>query len=130
MPLICRTVDEFAAGAGASAAQLSAIAIAVSEAVTNAVVQAYVGHDAGIVAIDAHICRGVLHVSVCDEGIGIRPSVDSPGIGLGLGLIASVSDSFTLDEMHPGARALDDVHHRLTDAGQCWSATAVGLPGR
>jgi anti-sigma regulatory factor (Ser/Thr protein kinase) len=105
VPLIRRSVSEFAAAAGASAAQLSAIAIAVSEAVTNAVVHAYVGHDAaGLVAIDAHIAGGVLHVSVCDEAIGMRPRLDSPGIGLGLGLIASVSDTFTLDETHPGVR--------------------------
>jgi len=107
VPLARRAVDEFACGCGASARQLAAIALAVSEAVSNAVVHAYVGHDApGIVAVEAQIDGSALHVTVRDEGIGMRPRTDSPGagLGLGLGLIASVSDRFELAEMQPGVR--------------------------
>jgi anti-sigma regulatory factor (Ser/Thr protein kinase) len=103
--VVRRAVGEFAAAGGASASQLAAIALAVSEAVTNAVVHAYVGRDApGGVEVQAQICGAMLQVSVCDEGVGMRPRLDSPGAGLGLNLIASVSDSFELADMHPGVR--------------------------
>ena len=46
----------------------------------------------------------MLRVTVCDEGIGMRPRLDSPGLGLGLSLIARVSDRFELTEMRPGVR--------------------------
>ena len=32
-------------------------------------------------------------IYVLDEGTGLAPRVDSPGLGLGLGLIAQVADS-------------------------------------
>jgi serine/threonine-protein kinase RsbW/stage II sporulation protein AB (anti-sigma F factor) len=35
-----------------------------------------------------HVC-----LYVRDEGTGLAPRVDSPGLGLGLGLIAQVADS-------------------------------------
>ena len=103
VPLARRAVDRFAGECGASARALSAIALAVSEAVSNAVVHAYVDHDQpGIVEVDAQLRDGMLQVSVCDEGVGMRPRTDSPGVGLGLGLIASVSDDFELAERKPG----------------------------
>ena len=38
--------------------------------------------------VDSHVC-----IYVLDEGTGLAPRVDSPGLGLGLGLIAQVADS-------------------------------------
>ena len=75
-------------------AVLSDIALAITEATTNVVLHAYRDHDApGDLVIEAE--AGDEHVSfiVRDEGSGLAPRVDSPGLGLGLGLIAQVADS-------------------------------------
>lgn len=105
VPEVRRAVGDFASGCGASARQRSAITLAVSEAVSNAVIHAYVGHhDPGDVTVQAHVSGRMLQVTVCDQGIGMRPRVDSPGAGLGLELIASVADSLELAEMSPGVR--------------------------
>ncbi|HEY6890659.1 MAG TPA: ATP-binding protein [Solirubrobacter sp.] len=75
-------------------AVLSDIALAITEATTNVVLHAYRDRELpGTVAIkaehyDDHVCLYVL-----DEGSGLAPRVDSPGLGLGLGLIAQVADS-------------------------------------
>ena len=75
-------------------AVLSDIALAVTEAATNAVLHAYRDReDVGTVIVEVeregdHVC-----VYVRDEGTGLAPRVDSPGLGLGLGLIAQVADS-------------------------------------
>jgi serine/threonine-protein kinase RsbW len=103
VPLLRRSVDRFAAGGGASDGRLAAIALAVTEAVSNAVVHAYVDRDEpGLVDLDVRLRDRTLQVTVCDDGVGMRPRVDSPGAGLGLGLIASVSDDFALTERRPG----------------------------
>ncbi|MEY2512747.1 MAG: serine/threonine-protein kinase RsbW [bacterium] len=103
VPLLRRAVDEFAAACGASDRQRSAIALAVSEAVGNVVVHAYIGCEVlGDVEVDAQMRAGMLQVTVCDEGVGMHPRLDSPGAGLGLGLITSISDDFELAELEPG----------------------------
>jgi serine/threonine-protein kinase RsbW len=75
-------------------AVLSDIALAVTEAATNVVLHAYRDRaEPGTVTIEVereadHVC-----IYVRDEGSGLAPRVDSPGLGLGLGLIAQVADS-------------------------------------
>jgi serine/threonine-protein kinase RsbW len=72
---------------------LSDVALAVSEAVTNVVVHAYVDAQPGPVHVTVEPAdeRGELKLVVEDEGHGLRPRTDSPGIGLGLPLMATVS---------------------------------------
>ena len=73
---------------------LNDIALAITEATTNAVLHAYREHDEpGDVTIEAKFGGDHLIFSVRDQGSGLAPRVDSPGLGLGLGLIAQVSDS-------------------------------------
>jgi stage II sporulation protein AB (anti-sigma F factor) len=79
------------------------IAVAVSEAVTNAVVHAYI--DAPFpgdveVVVQRHPQDG-LEVHVCDEGRGMLPRRDSPGIGVGLPLVATIAERFQV-ETRPG----------------------------
>ena len=98
-----RAVAEFAGSRGASARQCATIELAVSEAVTNAVVHAYVDCDEpGVVAVYAQMRERSLHVAVCDAGSGMRPRTDSPGLGLGLLLIARITDELTITETTPG----------------------------
>ena len=89
-----RAVVDWAQAHVEDRAVLNDIALAITEATTNAVLHAYRDNvEPGPVMVRAerevdHVCLYVL-----DEGSGLAPRVDSPGLGLGLGLIAQVADS-------------------------------------
>jgi stage II sporulation protein AB (anti-sigma F factor) len=87
---------------GGQALDHQAVAITVSEAVTNAVVHAYpAGIDEGIRLV-ATLHPGSLVVEVSDRGRGMTPRGDSPGMGIGLGLIARLSDGFEIQDGRSG----------------------------
>jgi anti-sigma regulatory factor (Ser/Thr protein kinase) len=89
-----RAIREFAAQAGATDRALGSVAVCVSEAITNAVVHAYRHDDRpGRVDMEAELDGDSLWVRVRDQGRGLEPRLDSPGLGLGLPLIAQLSAS-------------------------------------
>jgi serine/threonine-protein kinase RsbW len=73
--------------------------MAVSEACTNVVVHAY-DDEAGVLEVDMSADDAGLTIRVRDHGTGIKPrperSRDVPALGLGLPLIAALSDAFEL----------------------------------
>jgi anti-sigma regulatory factor (Ser/Thr protein kinase) len=73
---------------------LSDVALVVSEAVTNAVNHAYVGRSPGAVHVRLALEEQELLLVVEDEGNGLRPRHDSPGLGYGLALMVAVSKRF------------------------------------
>jgi serine/threonine-protein kinase RsbW len=75
---------------------LSDIRLAVTEACTNVVVHAYPDGREGPMEVLATLSGDALAVVVRDEGKGIGPRPDSPGLGLGLPLIASLTESVQL----------------------------------
>lgn len=75
---------------------LADIKLAVTEACTNVVVHAYDDDDPGSLEVDASIDDGRLTVVIRDSGRGIVPRPDSPGLGLGLPLIATLAESLEL----------------------------------
>jgi serine/threonine-protein kinase RsbW len=75
---------------------LSDIRLAVTEACTNVVVHAYPEGREGPMEVLAMLLGDELRVVVRDEGRGIGPRPDSPGLGLGLPLIASLTESVEL----------------------------------
>jgi serine/threonine-protein kinase RsbW len=75
---------------------LSDIKLAVTEACTNVVVHAYPDRDDGPLGVRATLTEGTLTVVVSDQGRGILPRADSPGLGLGLPLIATLAESLEL----------------------------------
>jgi anti-sigma regulatory factor (Ser/Thr protein kinase) len=82
-------IAEYVAG---STVDRLAVEIAVSEAVSNAVLHAYRdGTPAGRIAVRARFGDGLLHLEVADGGVGMAPRPDSPGLGLGLPLIAQLA---------------------------------------
>jgi serine/threonine-protein kinase RsbW len=84
----------FAGKYGASESQREDIALAVSEAVSNAVRHAYPDHSGdGMVELHARIRGAMLEVLVCDDGQGMRPCGMSPGLGFGLALIGQVTQA-------------------------------------
>jgi len=88
--LMRRAAVEFASAHGADATALDDIALAVSEAATNAVKHANVPGGEGIVELTAAVADDWVDVRIRDRGTGFgtRPS---DGLGLGLSIIASVS---------------------------------------
>jgi anti-sigma regulatory factor (Ser/Thr protein kinase) len=77
---------------------LADIKLAVTEACSNVVVHAYPEH-VGLLEVEAKSEEGQIVVWVRDFGRGITQPTQHPGLGLGLGLMASVSDVF---EAYPG----------------------------
>jgi anti-sigma regulatory factor (Ser/Thr protein kinase) len=66
------------------------VRLAVSEAASNAVVHAYPASE-GEIRVTAEVRDGELLVVVADDGPGVAPRPDSPGLGRGLPNIASVA---------------------------------------
>jgi anti-sigma regulatory factor (Ser/Thr protein kinase) len=81
---------------------LADIKLAVTEACTNVVVHAYPDGREGPLEVQATLSGEQLTVVVRDEGQGITPRPDSPGLGLGLPLIASLADTVQLGRDEEG----------------------------
>ena len=95
-------VLESAKAHGIGPASRDDIALAVSEACTNVVMHAYRGAAApGPLAVDAYRDNDEFFVVVCDEGTGLRPRTDSPGLGLGLGLIGRLAQRLEISTLDP-----------------------------
>ena len=98
---VCR----YAEAAGASPEQLDAIRLAVSEAATNCARHAYRERTDGAFEVSAAVAEGELWVLVSDQGCGFHTPALSPGLGLGLALIAEAADEFEIHERGTGGTA-------------------------
>jgi serine/threonine-protein kinase RsbW len=104
VPLIRHAVLAFAASQGASQELQGTIALAITEAVSNVVVHAYRDReDPATVTVEADADRGEgdLQIVVADEGLGLTPRYESDGLGMGLDIIADVSDDFSIRDRLP-----------------------------
>jgi serine/threonine-protein kinase RsbW len=90
---------------------LADIKLAVTEACTNVVIHAYEPDEEGPLEVDATIRERRLRVVIRDRGRGIVPRPDSPGLGLGLPLIATLAESLEL-----GKDEQDNTEVRMTFA--------------
>ena len=106
-PALPASVARARAAVGAAAAEAGIgdglvhnLKVAVSEAATNVVIHAYVDRDPGPFEVRMHIDGEQIDVVVRDRGRGMVPRPDSPGLGLGLPLIANLAD--TLEVAIPG----------------------------
>ncbi len=96
VPLARRALTEVAAQAGAGGERLEEIRLAVSEALTNAVVHAYRDAETGHFHVTAAVASGELWVLISDDGRGLHAWNDSHGLGIGLSLISGLSDDFAI----------------------------------
>jgi anti-sigma regulatory factor (Ser/Thr protein kinase) len=80
---------------GLSRQAVADVKLAVSEAATNVIVHAYPDGE-GDVSGSAFIEGGVLRIVICDNGRGMGPRIDSPGLGLGMPMIATVADAMDI----------------------------------
>jgi anti-sigma regulatory factor (Ser/Thr protein kinase) len=102
-----RAVAAFAERAGASSAAVDAIRLAASEAATNVIVHAYRDTaQAGAIDVMAALASREIWVIVADTGTGLRPRRESPGLGLGLGIIAQLADGVDLAHRSGGGLEL------------------------
>ena len=102
--LRARTVA-FAQTHAISGELLDDIKLATSEALTNVVMHAF--HDRvtpGLVGASIKVDRGAgrITVLVTDDGMGVSPRTDSPGLGLGLAVIARIAELTTIRPANDG----------------------------
>src|SRR5262245_6821463 len=97
VPSARHAVTAFAEQQGFRGAALHDIALAVSEACANVVLHAYRGkRERGTFEVEARWPDHELEITVSDDSIGMLPRSDSPGLGVGLPLIAELAGSFEI----------------------------------
>jgi serine/threonine-protein kinase RsbW/stage II sporulation protein AB (anti-sigma F factor) len=107
VPTLRGAMAEFLDSAGIGEPLMTSAKLAVSEAVTNAVMHAYVDAPRpGAVSVDATFEGDSLLVEVSDDGSGMMPRLDSPGLGVGLPLIAGTTDSLDIGNTPLGGTVL------------------------
>jgi serine/threonine-protein kinase RsbW/stage II sporulation protein AB (anti-sigma F factor) len=83
------------------------IALAVSEAATNAVIHAFPSRPGCLSARLARDGEGGIDIVVGDDGIGLTLRSDSPGLGMGLGIIAQVTDRLEIRSQPSGGTQVE-----------------------
>ena len=78
------------------------VKLAVSEAVSNAVTHAFRDRAPGTILVRARVDRGKLLVTIADDGSGMRPNLDSKGLGLGISLITKLAGDVRFDSSESG----------------------------
>jgi anti-sigma regulatory factor (Ser/Thr protein kinase) len=101
VPRARAAVTRFAADLGISGDALEGIRLAVSEAVTNAVMHAYAGEQ-GAVHLTAAATGDELWVLIADDGCGYQTDPSQPGLGWGLLLIAQHAQEYVITERATG----------------------------
>jgi anti-sigma regulatory factor (Ser/Thr protein kinase) len=120
-----RAVGGLAEAAGLDADVRAGVALAVSEACSNVVIHAYADTEPGELCVRASAAPGRLTVTVADRGRGMAPRSDSPGIGLGLPLMASLCATLEVRERQGGGTEICMVFESAAaDAGADWARTA------
>jgi serine/threonine-protein kinase RsbW len=96
VPLVRQVVGSLAQSAGLPESRIEDVKLAVTEACTNVVRHAY-PDETGSLEVLASSAEDGLTVAVSDHGCGLRPRVhDGPG-GLGLPLMAALTDAVEID---------------------------------
>ena len=106
LPAEATSVGRARAAAGEVARELGVpevdVKVAVSEAVGNAVLHAFRDRGPGTITVRAYLDDARLVVAVSDDGAGMRPHLDSPGLGLGISLITKVAKDVRFDSTDAG----------------------------
>ena len=99
VPLLRRKVVGFLAAHDVCSDRAEDIRLALSEALSNAVLHAYRdAPDSGDLEVRAVRDDGSVEVVVRDCGSGMAPRPDSPGLGLGLPVIAQMTDRYEIEQ--------------------------------
>jgi serine/threonine-protein kinase RsbW/stage II sporulation protein AB (anti-sigma F factor) len=107
VPMIRHAIVELAARLGADVEHRTGIALAVTEGCANVVVHAYdSASEQGEMLVRARGDGEGLDVVVTDEGSGVVPREDSPGLGLGIQLMSELAESVDF-RTAPGGRGTE-----------------------
>lgn len=103
IPLVRHAVAGFLDGHSLSGALASDVLLAVTEACTNVVQHAYRdgGSPSAEIEVSAQCEPSALTIAVRDRGRGFAPRVDSPGLGLGLPVIAALTQNVEIRPFPP-----------------------------
>ncbi|NLT96517.1 MAG: anti-sigma F factor [Clostridia bacterium] len=106
---------------------LEEIKVAVSEAVSNAIIHGYQNKPDGIVGVEAKIKDGLLEITVNDWGVGIEDieqamaptfSTDPDRMGLGFVFMKSFMDSVHVEsEVGKGTKVI--LQKKISENGSC-----------
>jgi anti-sigma regulatory factor (Ser/Thr protein kinase) len=99
---IKRARDEVAELAADVGAPVRDVKLAVSEAVSNSIVHGFRDGRDGTISVVARVEGGRLVVSVADDGCGMKPNLESPGLGVGISLITSLATDVRFDSSPRG----------------------------
>ncbi len=97
VPLVRHALRGLLEASGVAEERISDITLAVTEACANAVLHAYPDSSGQFEATAALSPAGELVVTVRDHGSGMAPRVDSPGLGVGLPVMAAIADALEID---------------------------------
>jgi anti-sigma regulatory factor (Ser/Thr protein kinase) len=97
-----RARDAVATVAERAGVPVADVKLAVSEAVSNAITHAFRGRAGGTISVRAKEKDGRLLVVVADDGTGMRPNLDSPGLGFGISLITELAGDVRFDSSPRG----------------------------
>jgi serine/threonine-protein kinase RsbW len=86
-----RAIASLAEDCGMDAEGIADVRLAVTEAATNAVLHGY-REAAGELRVTASVRDGELEIVIGDTGPGLVERPDSPGLGLGLSVIATLAE--------------------------------------
>lgn len=123
-------VGSLAEDGGACERDVERVQLAVSEAITNAIVHGCGGEGLHSVRLAAALIEGELTVLIADDGCGMGGASESSGLGLGLALIAHTCDSLAL---RVGSRGGAEVEMRfqivaVSEAQERGSLSCAYLP--
>lgn len=90
------------------------IRLAVSEAATNSILHGRAPADA-LLVVRVETCDGEICIVVADQGLGMLPRDDSPGLGLGLPIISTVSKR--VEVVCPGVDGHTELHMYFARSG-------------
>jgi serine/threonine-protein kinase RsbW len=96
-----RAITGLAKDCGMDAEGIADVRLAVTEAATNAVIHAYAEAE-GELTVAAGVQDGELTIVIGDTGPGLVERENSPGLGLGLAIIAKVVERLKIAS-HPGS---------------------------
>jgi anti-sigma regulatory factor (Ser/Thr protein kinase) len=85
------------------------VSLVLSEAAANVVVHAYSGTPPGLLYALAVVSGGDLRLDVFDAGEGMVPRATSPGLGVGLALMARLSDGLEIASNDSGGMQVSAV---------------------
>jgi anti-sigma regulatory factor (Ser/Thr protein kinase) len=118
VPEARRSVSRWLCAAQADPLMIGDVELVVSEACTNAVVHGYRDTIHGVFRVHAQRNDGSVCVTVSDDGSGMTPRADSPGLGLGLPLMAALTDRLEVAPASDGSGTVVRMHFSAAGAAR------------